>query len=307
MNPRIGGRRRPEEGYSSVLHAVASTRRLRELAYRVALLRQLAMLKPLVLFFMLMAPIAFAQSGEAPEPVQVMVVGTFHFANPNLDVVKTEGRDMMTPEMQAQIEEVVDALAAFEPTAIAIERTPARAAEYDSLYAAYRAGTHPLRDSEEQQLGFRLADRFDHERVLPIDHRGEFPFEAVMEYAQANDPEFMAWFVETRSRMEQESNERDSTKTLRDILRAMNQPEEVDESHTPYLRIAAVGGGDTYVGADVLSAWYDRNIRIFANLAAAAEPGDRILVIYGAGHAYTLRELIRSADWMELVEATDVL
>ncbi|GAB5535032.1 MAG: hypothetical protein Rubg2KO_12810 [Rubricoccaceae bacterium] len=273
----------------------------------MALLRQLAMLKSIVLLFVLVAPGAFAQSDEAPEPVQVMVVGTFHFSNPNLDIVKTEGRDMMTPEMQAQIADVVDALAAFEPTAIAIERTPAQGAHYDSLYAAYRAGEYALDDSEEQQLGFRLADRFDHESLLAIDHRGEFPFQPVVEYAQEHDPDFMAWFVEARAEMEREENERDSTQTLRDILRKMNQPDEIEDSQTPYLRISAVGGGDTYVGADVLSAWYDRNIRIFANLAAVAEPGDRILVIYGAGHAYTLRELIESADWMELVEATDVL
>ncbi|MEO0557821.1 MAG: DUF5694 domain-containing protein [Bacteroidota bacterium] len=264
-------------------------------------------MRVLALLVCLLAPVASAQPDETPEPVQVMVVGTFHFDNPNLDIVKTEGRDMMTPEMQAQITEVVDALAAFEPTAIAIERTPARAARYDSLYAAYRAGTHALHDSEDQQLGFRLADRFGHDGLLAIDHRGSFPFEPVLEYAQEKDPAFMTWFVETRARMEDEENARDSTQTLRDILRAMNQPDEVDESHTPYLRIAAVGGGDTYVGADVLSAWYDRNIRIFSNLAAAAKPGDRILVIFGAGHAYTLRELIESADWMELVEATDVL
>lgn len=273
----------------------------------MALIRQLVMLRLLVLLALLVPSTALAQPDDAPEPVQVMVVGTFHFANPNLDVVKTEGRDMMTPEMQAQIAEVVDALAAFEPTAIAIERTPARAAYYDSLYAAYRAGTHTLRDGEDEQLGFRLAERFGHDGLLAIDHRGSFPFEPVLEYAQENDPEFMAWFMETRARMESEENARDSTQTLRDVLRKMNTPEEVDESHTPYLRIAAVGGGDTYVGADVLSAWYDRNIRIFANLAAAVEPGDRVLVIYGAGHAYTLRELIESADWMELVEATDVL
>ena len=36
-------------------------------------------------------------------------------------------------------------------------------------------------------------------------------------------------------------------------------------------------------------------------------PSDRVLVIFGQGHAYTLRELIKSSHDMQLVEANDYL
>lgn len=64
-----------------------------------------------------------------------------------------------------------------------------------------------------------------------------------------------------------------------------------------------VGAGDTYVGAKLVSKWYERNIKIFANLQRLAKTGDRILVIFGAGHAPTLRELIRYDPELRLVDA----
>lgn len=42
-------------------------------------------------------------------------------------------------------------------------------------------------------------------------------------------------------------------------------------------------------------------MRIFANLLSVAEPGDRIFIIYGAGHSHYFREYIRDHPDMELV------
>jgi hypothetical protein len=41
-------------------------------------------------------------------------------------------------------------------------------------------------------------------------------------------------------------------------------------------------------------------MRIFANLLAIAEPGDRILIIYGGGHTHYFREYVRSHPEVEL-------
>jgi hypothetical protein len=56
------------------------------------------------------------------------------------------------------------------------------------------------------------------------------------------------------------------------------------------------------VGADLLAAWYARNVRIFVNLLRVAQPGDRILVLFGAGHLGILRELVRSAPGFQLID-----
>ena len=55
------------------------------------------------------------------------------------------------------------------------------------------------------------------------------------------------------------------------------------------------------------SKWHKRNIRIFANLARIAEPGDRIIVIFGSGHSPLLRYFVESHAQMKLVEPNDYL
>jgi predicted proteasome-type protease len=71
--------------------------------------------------------------------------------------------------------------------------------------------------------------------------------------------------------------------------------------------VATVGEDTTYVGADVVAQYYKRNLRIFANIEDVAEPGDRILVIFGAGHLPYLRPLIEASPQMEFVDPLDYL
>jgi hypothetical protein len=257
---------------------------------------------------LLLAADAAAQSPvhETEPPVQVLVLGTYHFDNPGLDVVKGDVADVLAPAKQVEIRQVVDALARFRPTRIAVEARPAQSARLDSLYAAYRAGRHALAATEVQQLGFRLAERLGHSRVYPIDQPGDFPFGAVMEYAQKHDTATAGWIQRTMAEIGAEQNRRQQL-TIAEILRLENDPALIRQGHAHYLTLGRVGAGDTWVGADLVAGWYARNIRIFAALQQIAEPGDRVLVIFGAGHAAILRELIAGDPGLELIEANDYL
>ena len=252
-------------------------------------------------------PLAAQEPGDMSEPAQVLVLGTYHFANPGLDVVKAEVADVLTPRKQAEIRQIVEALARFRPTKIAVEHLPSSAARLDSLYGAFRAGRHELSRNETEQLGFRLAAQFEHKRVFPIDHRGEFPWGPLMQYAQEHDPEFVEFVQEELARMTEESNRQQRELSVGEILRLANEPQQLVEDHGSYLRFARLGAGDTYVGADLLSRWYTRNIHIFTNLQRVAEPGDRVIAIVGSGHAPILRELVTYDPEMVLVEAVEYL
>jgi hypothetical protein len=258
---------------------------------------------PALLLASLSPALAAAQAPGGGGPAEVLVLGIYHFANPGLDVVRTDVADVLASGRQAEISAVADAVARFRPTRIAVEQLPAAAPRLDSLYAAYRAGRHELRRDETEQLGFRLAARLGHDRLYPIDHRGEFPFGAVMEYAQQHDAAFVAFVQAELARITAESNRQQRELTVGEILRLINEPAKLAGDHGTYLRFARVGAGDTYVGAELLSKWYDRNIRIFVNLQRLAQPGERILVIMGSGHSPILRELIGYDPDMVLVEA----
>jgi len=237
----------------------------------------------------------------------VLVLGTYHFDNPGLDVVKTEVADVLTPAKQAEIKQVIEALSRFRPTKIAVEVRADRASRLDSLYAAYRAGRHTLSRSEVQQLGFRLAGHFGHPRLYPVDHLGDFPFDAVMQYAQEHDPAFVQRVQRVTAEITAEENRLQQQKSIAAILNLENDPARIQQGHALYMEFARVGAGDTYVGADLLAKWYERNIRIFADLQRIAQPGDRVIVIFGAGHAAILRELIASDPRLELIDAGEYL
>ncbi len=236
----------------------------------------------------------------------VLILGTYHFANPGLDIAKMEVADVLSVEKQREITAVLHTLATFQPTKIAIEAPYDQAESLNKLYAAYRADRHELTRNEIQQLGFRLAAQLNHEQIYPIDHPGSpIPFEAALAYAEVHQPDFLKKFQETIARWEAESNRHQQTLAVGEILRKVNSLEAIAEDHQIYLDFTAVGAGGTYIGAEVLAGWYDRNIRIFANLQQIAVPDDRILLIYGAGHLAILQELARNSSQFELVNTLD--
>lgn len=241
------------------------------------------------------------------EPARVMILGLFHFHNPNADYAQFDGIDVLLPERQREIERVTDALAEFNPTRIAVEERLDAADSLEARYRRYRAGNFELTRNETHQLGFRLADRLDLPRVDPIDYRIGLGLDSVMAYAAVHDTafagrmqRFIGGITETLNRLQREE-------TIGENLRVMNEPRNLDRAHAPYVDMAALDAGNSYLGARVASAWYERNVHMFGNLSRIAGPGDRVLLIVGQGHAPILRELVRYHPAMELVEPLDYL
>jgi hypothetical protein len=232
---------------------------------------------------------------------RVMVLGTYHFGNPNQDVVKSDLDDHRSPRRQAEIADVTARLATFRPTKILIEATDQAA--LDKTYQAYRSGAAPLRNDETEQLGFRLAKQLDLAGLVAIDHPADMDFDRVMAAAQASHADvFLRAFNDAVQRIN-EIQKGLHDHSVRDNLRALNDPRRLDQDRDLYLVMARVAHGDDFAGADVLAGWYQRNFRIFASLAAAVtSPDDRVLVIYGGGHAPILRELVAAQPDLVLVE-----
>lgn len=264
---------------------------------------------PVVTIALLLSALTLpAQSQVDEDRPQVLILATYHFANPGRDMVKVDVADVLSPAKQAEIERVVEALERFRATKIAVEVLPTAAQRLDSLYAAYRSGQHELSRSESEQLGFRLAARLGHERLHPINVLEEdLPFEALMEYAQARDSSFLAFVDQELARDAEEFGRQQARYSIGEILRLRNDPDSLAADHGVYMRFARVGAGDSYVGADLVAKWYKRNIKIFSNLQRITVPGDRVLVIYGSGHVPTLRELVTYDPEMVLVETMTYL
>lgn len=248
-----------------------------------------------------------AQSPAAQAPIQVMVLGVFHFSNPNADYAQFQGTDVLTPTRQHEIDTVVAQLARFRPTKIALEREPAEADSINADYRRYQFGTFSLTRNEIHQLGFRLAGALHHTQLYPVDFQSGMRIDSVMDYARTHDTAFVTRFNTTVSDVVKLLDRMQREETIGANLRFMNDPANILRAHQPYADMTTVGAGGNYIGARVVGGWYERNLHIFANLARIAQPGDRILLIIGMGHTPILRELIHSHPAMQLVEALDYL
>jgi hypothetical protein len=247
-----------------------------------------------------------SNSYSQQDNAQVMILGVYHFDNPNQDYVKTSVDDHLSANRQKQIVEVAEMLARFKPTKIVLEAVDG-VSPINRNYEAYLKGDYKLKADERDQLGLRLAKLLAHKQVYAADHKLDMDFGSVIEAAQqSKEQRFLQAFQQVMSELEA-FEKRKPTMTVREILSVMNDPREIARGRDLYLQMAAVRSGDKFVGADVLAGWYQRNFRIFSNIARIIEPQDRVLVIFGQGHAAILRDLVRSEPGVKLVEASDYL
>ena len=243
-------------------------------------------------------------------PIEVMVLGTYHFSNPGQDVVNLEVDDVLAPKRQREIEILVQTLAQWKPTKVAVEwqaRPPALQlepyADIDNLLKTDR--------DESVQIGFRLAQILGHKAVFGIDEKpgeGEpdyFPLGDVQAFAEADGraDELGQLFAVMGERVEAEQAKL-ADQSIAQSLIFHNDAATVDAGHDEiYYGMLNFGDGEQQPGAVLNALWYMRNAKMFAKLDLVAEPGDRVFLIVGSGHATWLRHFVRRTPGYELVDS----
>jgi hypothetical protein len=239
----------------------------------------------------------------------LMVVGTPHLANHGRDVINIQVDDVLAPKRQQEIEAIVDALAAYRPTRIVVEYPVARQAELDQRYAAYRAGSYALTRDEIDQIGLRLAARLDLPRVDAADWNGMPPGDEASfdwdTYANRTGKSDVVAAMRDPRRAEVQDL---SNTPLTDLLARMNTPEALAARHRRYFDYAMLSDDDEAPGANWMANWHGRNLRIFARIVRIADdPGDRVMVIYGGGHAPLLRQFAEQSGAFLVVDPVPYL
>lgn len=259
---------------------------------------------PAVLFVATHAALA------APAEIEVMVLGSYHMGNPGRDIVNSKIDDVTTPARQEQLDYVVRRLALFKPTKIALELVPESEGFTVAAYRSFSTDMLGRDRSEVTQVGYRLAHHLGHREVYAIDEKSKtidyFPFRKVQEYAKAAGREAeLGGLMGGARAFAKELEVRQTTQTVAQLLAYMNEGTTIRGAQQLYTGMLAYGskdGEERWPGAELNAAWYLRNAKIFAKLTRIAEPGDRILVLFGAGHAYLLREFVGTSRGYRLVE-----
>jgi Family of unknown function (DUF5694) len=244
----------------------------------------------------------------APEPAKVMMLGAFHFANPGLDVVKSEVVDVTTGDNQAYLTGLATRIAAFRPTDVLVECAPSAQAKQDAAYAAWRDGAATLTVDETQQIGFRVAKAAGLEGVTCFDERNvHWNGGPLFEYLGAHAPEQKIAMDAVFEALSVRTTREQTTLPLHELLRLTNDPERDRENKDLYIATNAVDACGGFVGADASASWWHRNFRMYANVQKAAAPGHRVLVIAGAGHTAILKDLLAIDSAREAEDVTGYL
>lgn len=251
--------------------------------------------------------LAAAPAAAQTPRAQVMVLGVYHMDNPGLDYANPTVDDVLTPKRQEEIEAVARALAEFRPTRIAIEAEPSRDSAFNARYRAYLGGSYALTRDERDQLGLRMARMLGHDRVYPVDYKLDMDVGGTIQFAAQNGQgELVQRMTAQIQAIMAEENAKQATHSVGAILADANSA-RADSMHGWYLVMATVGRDTAYRGAHEVSNWYTRNLHIFANIARVAQPGERVLVIMGAGHGTLLRQFIDESPDLDLVPAEPYL
>jgi hypothetical protein len=263
--------------------------------------------------FCILPLVFFSHTAGAQEAPALLVLGSAHFANPGRDAVNFEVADVMSDTRQQQMEDVVRQLAEFEPTHIAVEVLSRQQAELDQRYRDYRDGKYELNRNESEQLGMRLAALLGHERVYAVDWNENPPGPGTPEdydwyaYGETNGHNAILAAITDPERAKDFYVEMGEQSIGKWLLR-INAPANLAASHRVYFDIASVGDGENRIGATWVGSWYARNLKIYNRLVELAPTRDkRVLVIYGQGHAYLLRQFAREHGHFDLVDVDAVL
>jgi uncharacterized iron-regulated protein len=261
-------------------------------------------MKKLLLLALLTVSInpVFAQSTKK----QILLLGTFHFENPGLDVVKTNIFNVMTNKSQKELDNITDKIKKFGPDKIFVEWNYEKQDKLDKFFAKNTDSLFHNDADELVQLAIRSAKKLGHEKLFAMDYnKTEFPYDSlVKDMQEANQLDLIKKNKDRILAREKSENLKIAKYSLTELL--------IDCNATNikwYLETAnKAGKTDNFVGAYLVSEWYRRNLYMYSLIQKLTENKDtKIMVLLGAGHTAMLREFIKYDSNFEIVELKDIL
>lgn len=259
---------------------------------------------------LLLALLGAPVDADPAAPVQVMVLGVYHMANPKRDLHNVTADDVTTPGRQAELAELAARLERFKPTKIAIEATVATPDLAYKPYRAFKPADLLQQRNERIQIGFRIARDLGLGDVYGIDADGDFPYDKVQAFATRAGGAVAASLAAMNQAVQAQVDDftaAQKTQSVTALLARVNQPARIRADQEGYYQVLPFGDASALPGAEMNAAWYLRNAKIFAKLTQIAKPGDRVLVIFGAGHAFWLRHFATLTPGYQIVEPNDYL
>ena len=238
--------------------------------------------------------------------------------------------DVFGPKKQAELAHLRAQLARFRPDAIMLEAEPREQPRLDSLYERYRAGqlvftALPEGRGERYQVGFVLARQLNLPAPRGVDYYAATSQTLLSTGHNISDFQRDLKLLQTTARPLRRMVQHDSL-SLYDYLALANQPALVALSHRAIFNTPAMvtsgtfsatgtntqdlGRVDTaYIGAHYITLFYNRNLKIYANILRAQQQtkAQRVLVMMGQNHVGVLEELFAANPNYQVVHSATYL
>lgn len=270
------------------------------------------------LFIFLIVTCLSASTYAQNAKTEVLTLGTFHFAFPNLDVTTTDKEDqidVLQSQYQKEIELIVEKISRFKPTVIAIERSASMQQKTDSTFQLYLQGKYKLSRNEEEQIGFRLARKLGIRTLHCVDEMGNFTPKLdsiVFGKDSVETTKFETYFLSNPdSNLFFHSPIIFKKEGILAALKQANMEKNIKQSLGNYFiglfKYESTPGD--FIGVDFETGrWFSRNLKIYRNIQRiATNKNDRILIIYGAGHLNLLNYFFECSAEFSLANTTDYL
>lgn len=251
--------------------------------------------------------------------IEVLLVGTFHFAYYDEDTFKTDPEnrvDIMSKKRQNEIKELVDYISRFKPTKLFVEDYNRNNVLMEN-YNNYKKGSYTLSHDEIDQLSYRLMDRFQLDTIYGVDQRTLF-------YTLRNNPDTKDYAANLHEGLDFEKDflESDIGKrymesyevedkflletTMLDFFKWLNSPDKQKRGF--YSTFAGILGSENTNVADATTLGFlSRNIRILNHIESNTHSSnDRILILFGSAHTDFFKLFYGSSPEHKLIEFSEL-
>ncbi|MEC3883303.1 DUF5694 domain-containing protein [Halobacillus sp. HZG1] len=215
---------------------------------------------------------------------EIILVGSYHF----------EQEEELVDKKEKEVIELVDHLAQYKPTKVAVEWEMSKDNE---LNIEYKKSKGDYSIDEIQQIGFRLAKKLNHEKVYAVNWSGRISQEDMTELnatIQGSYPELL----NTMKGISKNAPDISLNTPLVDSFRKLNDNKATKELERMYLSFVTVTDNkEKMIGFDFLNKWSERELMVFKNIVETSNSNDSILLIIGSDHLWMLRKLFEGKGW----------
>jgi len=264
------------------------------------------------------------QSKSFAQKQEVLIIGSFHFNNPNFDAIKTEAFNVLADKPQQELEAITEKIKKFNPDKIFVEWDFDKQGELDSLYQLYVKGSYNkyiekykstdqfafYNENEMFQLAFRAGKKTGLNKIYGIDYFVSLPFDTVMNsIKKAKQIDLKNEIDNFVKKSAEESNLKRKTLGLTQLLLDLNTESSRNANAGFYLRsLNKAGSNESFAGAFSVSEWYRRNLYMYSLVQKITLSTDKkIVILLGAGHISMIKEFIELENKFKIVELKDVL